>query len=76
MLQVFEVQKENQPFVDTILCTPGPGEKTEHTITSSLLTTPTPAGGVGAARVAAAVGHEWGKVSASLEKLGNIDCLQ
>jgi|NorSeaMetagenome_1021524.scaffolds.fasta_scaffold52556_1 hypothetical protein len=75
MLQVFEVQTEDQPFVDTVLCTPGPGEKTEHTITSSILMTPTPAAGVGAARVAAAVGHEWGKVSASLENFGNTDCL-
>ena len=63
MLLVFEVQKESQPFVDTILCTPGQAEKTEHTISSSIVMTPATAGGIGAVRVAAAMGRDWGKVS-------------
>jgi hypothetical protein len=64
MLLVSEVQKESQPFVDTILCTPGQADGSEQTI-SSILMTPAPAGGIGAVRVAAAMGRDWGKVSSS-----------
>jgi hypothetical protein len=64
MLLVSEVQKESQPFVDTILCTPGQADGSEQTISSTcILMTPTPAGGIGAVRVAAAMGRDWGKVS-------------